>query len=159
MRLMPSIAAAFLIAAAVPAAGHADGMPPGCHCPQAVGHHVWHPRRIFHHRAAMARHRAWHHRPGFAPPLPIYFTWVIPSSVNPGYDRALVLYGRSPAVSGIYTDDPGAPVTPMVAGDASSQNATGGAVFQYDTTTGDYIQLSREDAARAAPVPGAVSPR
>jgi hypothetical protein len=162
MRVMPSIAAAaFLMAAALPAISHADGMPPRtaprCHCPQAVRHVVWHAHRGLRYRRRMAWHRAPHPRLALAPPFPIYFTWVVPSPVQPGYDRAMVLIGRSPGVSGIYKDDPGVPVTPMVAGDAPYQYAAGGgAAFQYDTMTGEYIQLSREDMTRATP--GLASP-
>jgi hypothetical protein len=155
MRPISSIAAAmFLMAAAIPTAGHADGMPPtrparpGCHCPPMAVRHVWHARHVMHYRRRVVR------RIALAPAFPIYFNWVIPSTTHPGYDRAMVLLGRSPAVSGVYTDDPGVPTTPMVIGIEPFQYATGGgAVFQYDTITGQYIQLSREDAARTVPIP------
>lgn len=163
--MRPSLAiaaAAGLIAAlTLPASGRADGMSPapGCHCPHPVKYHLRAVR--FGMRYARAHH-AW--RSGrrwpllaFAPRYPsyfypTYFGWVIPSPDHPGYDRAMVLLGRSPAVSGIYTDDPGMPTAPLVVGIGSYQYAAGGgAMFQYDMMTGEYVQLSREDAARLSP--------
>lgn len=89
-----------------------------------------------------------------APAFPIYFNWMIPDTEHPGYDRAMVLLARSPAVSGAYTDDPGVPTTPMVDGVAPYRYAAGGCVYQYDTATGQYIQLARVDAAPSlAPPP------
>ncbi|HTT78079.1 MAG TPA: hypothetical protein VMF86_00225, partial [Stellaceae bacterium] len=49
---------------------------------------------------------------------------------------------------GLHTDDPGYPDTPVVA-----RFTEGGVVFQYDSITGQYIQLSQTDAARMPPPP------
>jgi hypothetical protein len=140
---MTAIAAAALLAAALPGAAHADGAAP----------HAWHRSarhvRLMHHR--------WVRRVAPVPRVPIYFAWNIPPTTSPGYDRALVLLLRSPAVSGIYTDDPGYPVTPVVAGNEPYQYDACCAVLQYDSATGRYIQLSQADAAHATRPPGNVA--
>jgi hypothetical protein len=150
--------AAMLMVGLLPAAGRAEAMPPapakpGCHCPPvSVRHHVWHARSS--RRFVRRWHRRWLSPVALvAPPVPVYFNTEIPSTLNPGYDRAMVLLFRSPAVSGIYTDDPGYPTTPVVAGIAPYQRTEGGVVFQYDGMTGQYIQLSQSDAARVPPPP------
>ena len=148
MRLFAAIAAVALLAGALPIAAHADGTSP-IHLKLTVTRHA----RVVHHQR-------WHSRRvrriAVAPQVPIYFAWNIPATSNPGYDRAMVLLLRSPAVSGIYTDDPGYPATPVVTGVAPYQRDACCAVFQYDSTTGEYIQLSQADAAHAAVPPGDV---
>jgi hypothetical protein len=157
MRLFAAIAMLFA-ACALPAIAPAESMPPapakaGCHCRQVVRHRVWHARHFV---------RRWHRRPvsvaRVPPPVPVYFNTGIPSTLNPGYDRAMVLLFRSPAVSGIYTDDPGYPVTPVVGGVEPYQYDACCAVFQYDGMTGQYVQLSQYDAARVPPPPAASVP-
>jgi len=151
MRPFAAIAAVLLACCALPAAAYADGRPampttPLVHYSRASGrHHLRHVRR---HRWQ----RRWAAWVAPAPRIPVYFAWMIPSPLNPGYDRAMVLLLRSPAVSGLYTDDPGYPATPVVAG-APYQRQMCCDLLQYDSITGQYIQLSQTDAARMPPPP------
>lgn len=154
MRLFAAIAAMLFAACALPAAARADGMAPAaamadCRCARVVvRHHERYVRRVVRHRRHYRRSLV-----AVVPRVPIYFAWMIPSPLNPGYDRAMVLLFRSPAVSGFYTDDPGYPVTPVVAGVAPYERRECCAVFQYDGMTGQYIQLSQADSAHAPPAP------
>ncbi|HTV88046.1 MAG TPA: hypothetical protein VME41_03430 [Stellaceae bacterium] len=153
MRLFPAIAAVLSVACTIPLSAHADGMPPVARL-AGHGRHVVHRRIVETRRWVHYRLRRWR-RPvpiALAPPVPIYFGWQIPDTLNPGYDRAMVLLYRSPAVSGMYTDDPGFPTTPVVTG-APYQYDVCCAVFQYDGMAGAYVQLSQADAAEATMPP------
>jgi hypothetical protein len=150
MRLFAAIAAVALLAGALPTGALADGTSP-IHLKLSVTRHA----RIVHHRWRHG-HRRPVYRAAVTPQVPIYFAWNIPATSNPGYDRAMVLLLHSPAVSGIYTDDPGYPATPVVNGVAPYQRDVCCGVFQYDGTTGEYIQLSQADAAHAIRPPGDV---
>ncbi len=151
MRPFAVIAAILLASSAVPTAASADSRP------ASTTPLVRHWRAAAHHRVRHAmRHRRssrWPARVAPLPQVPVYFAWAIPSPLNPGYDRAMVLLLRSPAVSGIYTDDPGYPTIPVVAGGASYQRQMGCCIFEYDSTTGEYVQLSQADAAQMPPPP------
>jgi hypothetical protein len=153
MRPFAVITAVLLAASVLPAAARADGRPATSATPlfphwrATVRHHMRHAMRY-------RPHRRWSARVAPAPRVPVYFAGMVPNTLNPGHDRAMVLLLRSPAVSGIYTDDPGYPATPVVAG-APYQRDTCCGVFQYDGMTGQYIQLSQADAAHLPPLPPA----
>lgn len=153
MRVFSAVAAAFLTALALPAAGLANGssppaasaaMPAGPTCPcvrpqRVVRHHVWHHRRI--------AHRRWVAAP--APYFAARYNPLLPVSWDPAFDRALALHLRSPAVSGLYNPDPGFAPTPPVAGVIPYRVPAYGGIYQYDELTGVYIRLAASDAARS----------
>jgi hypothetical protein len=148
-----TVIAAVLVASSVlPAAAYADSQPA---IPATALAHHWRATSRAHMRHVMGyrRYRWQAAAVAPAPEIPVYFAWTIPSTANPGYDRAMVLLLRSPAVSGIYTDDPGYPTTPVVAGGAPYQRQMCCSLFEYDSMTGEYIQLSEADAARMPPPP------
>jgi hypothetical protein len=151
--LAAGVVAAIAMLCGMPTGSRADVMPstrkPGCHCPQpAVRHHVVH--RYVHYRAHRRRYLP---EPpmAFATPLYWYYSNGIPSAWDPGYDRWMVLHFRNPAVSGIPIAELGYPPTPPVAEIEPYRYQAVGAVMQYDGLTGEYIQLSQFDAARAFP--------
>ena len=164
MRMFSAIGALILIACAVPATSRADGpapgaspaaaaAAPGCRCPGI--RHAARPHRYVRH----VRHwRRGHPVVALLPagPPPVYDP-PIPDPWDPAYDRAMTLHFRSPAVSGIYTGEPGLPHTPPIHGIQSYRLQAGGGVLQYDGLTGQYIKLARVDAARAFP-PVAAAP-
>jgi hypothetical protein len=162
-----AMTAAFLLACAVPAPGHADGPPnpagavaqptaSGCDCPRVQHRHAWRPYRH-------ARYYARHWRRGWPAPIalgaPIDYDPPIPSPWDSAYDRAMVLHLRSPEVSGTYVGEPGLPHTPPVRGIQHYRVQAGGAVLQYDELTGQYIRLAQSDAQRAFPSAPAPAPR
>lgn len=165
MRPRSAIAAMVLAAGMMPAAGHADGMPPAapvakagpsCPCPP-----VRHVRHIGYRHHYVRRWR----RPlvRFVAVAPLPYNAPIPWPWDTAYDRGMTLHFRSYAVSGTWTDDPGFPATPpIVPVEWYREPAAGGAVYQYDGLTGEYVRLAAVDAARAFPpvpwVPPAPAP-
>ena len=161
MRALHAIGAAFLMAWAIPAASHADGMPatstvsapgPGCHCPRPQ-RHVW--RR---HGRVYAWHRrhGWPVRVGLAPPWPAYNP-PIPSAYDSAYDRVMTQYTRARELRGEYLIEPGYVPQPPLPGLPHFRVAASGAVYEYDIMADGYVQLAQRDARRAlasvAPTP------
>ena len=165
MRPLCAIAGLLLMAGMTPGPSYADGMPPAtakaaalpsCPCPPV--RHVRHVR--------YRHHYVRHWRRPLVPlvavvPLPPYNA-PIPWAWDTAYDRAMTLHFRSHAVSGTWTGDPGLPPTPpIVPVEWYREPAAGGAVFQYDGLTGEYVRLAAFDAVRAlppAPPPPAAPP-
>jgi hypothetical protein len=156
MRPLYAIAALVLVAGLIPVAGYADGMPPTkpaalprCPCPPV--RHVRHVRHIYRHHYV----RHWRRRPVplvAVVPLPPYNA-PIPWPWDTAYDRGMTLHFRSYAVSGTWTGNPGFPYTPpIVPVEWYREPAAGGAVFQYDGLTGEYVRLAAVDAVRALPL-------
>jgi len=157
MRAFHVIGAAFLIASAIPAASHADGMPatsgvsapaPGCHCPGVAQRHAWHrhawQRR--HRPALKAVAATW---PAYNPPVP---------SVNDSaYDRVMTQYVRARELGGEYRIEPPYVPQPPLPGAPHFRVAASGAVYEYDIMADGYVQLAQRDAQRAlasvAPTP------
>lgn len=164
MRLYSAITGVFLIAAAaLPAAGRADGMPapaaaampaaPQCNCLR--------PHRVVHHRVwRHARH--WRRAAPSAPYLAANYNPLLPSAWDSAYDRAMTLHLRSPAVSGFVVAEPGYPPTPPVAGIAPYRVPAYAGVYQYDLIAGAYVRLAQSDAVRSGvplpPPPAAPAP-
>ncbi len=167
MRPFSVIAAAILLACAVPAASHAAtsaatpavSLPAKPGCPPARPHRVWH-RRVWHH----VRH--WKKPTRIVamappPPPPPYYNPLLPSPLDSAYDRGMTLHFRSPPVTGIYTADPGYPPTPPIAGVVAYRVPAYLGVYQYDGLTGNYVRLAGYDAQRtgvpimAPPAPAA----
>lgn len=145
MHAFRAMGAALLMAAALPATGQADGMPPGatatapkpgCHCPP--------PHRAHH---AARRHRA----PVVALAKRYWASYDmrVPSPWDSGYDRAMVLNYRTPAVNGERLAEGGYPPTPPVAG-APYFWRSGPVVYQYDGMADGWVPLSQHDAQRFA---------
>jgi hypothetical protein len=154
------------MAGLLPSTSYADGMPsaaaavkagPSCPCPPV--RHVRHVRHRHHYV------RRWR-RPLVplmaAAPLP--YNAPIPWPWDTAYDRGMTLHFRSAAVSGVWTEEPGFPPTPpIVPVEWYREPAAGGAVYQYDGLTGEYIRLAQIDALRAfppapPPLPGPLPP-
>jgi hypothetical protein len=153
MRPLSAIAGLLLMAGMMPVASFADGMPPAtsaalprCPCPPV--RHVRHVR--------YRHHYVRHWRRPLVPlvavaPLP-YYNAPIPWPWDTAYDRGMTVHFRSPEVSGTWTGDPGFPPTPpIVPVEWYREPAAGGAVFQYDGLTGEYVRLAAVDAIRALP--------
>ncbi|HVC56891.1 MAG TPA: hypothetical protein VND95_13105 [Stellaceae bacterium] len=155
MRPFSAITAALLIACAVPASGlavspaaAAMATPAGPTCPctpvrhvrphRVVRHYVHHwrrPRRVYHPVAPVA----------YMPPP---YNPLLPSPLDPAYDRAMTLHFRAVPVSGVLLVDRGYPPTPPVAGIAPYRMPAYGGVYQYDGLTGQYVRLAQSDAWR-----------
>jgi len=148
MHLPRLIGAALLMVWALPTTTYADGMPPGaaaqtakpgCNCPRPHRHHY----TIRHHRTPViaALRRYW-----------ASYDMRVPSPWNPGYDRAMVLDYRTPAVNGERLAEGGLPPTPPVVG-APYFWRYGAVVYQYDGMADAWIPLSQRDAQRFAALP------
>jgi hypothetical protein len=156
MRAFYAIGAAFLMAAAFPAASLADSMPaasaapaPGCHCSRPL-------------RAAMGRH-VWHRRHGRIPvavprpaPFPAYNP-PIPHPYDSAYDRVMTQYMRARERRGEYLIEPPYVPWPPLPGLPHFRVAANGAVYEYDIMADGYVQLAQRDVPRAlaavAPTP------
>jgi len=162
MRPLGAIIALLLMAGLMPSVSYADGMPPAavavkaravkaepsCPCPPV--RHVRHFRYRHHHYV-----RHWRRARRLAPLMvaaPLPYNAPIPWPWDTAYDRGMTLHFRSAAVSGTWTGEPGFPPTPpIVPVEWYREPAAGGAVYQYDGLTGEYVRLAAIDAARAFP--------
>jgi hypothetical protein len=155
MRPFHVIGAAFLMAWAIPATSHADGMPaantvaaPGCHCPRVAQHRAWHRHAWRRGRGAVLTAVAtpW---PAYNPP--------IPSAYDSAYDRVMTQYTRARELRGEYLIEPPYVPQPPLPGLPHFRVAAGGGVFEYDIMADGYVQLAQRDAQRAlasvAPTP------
>ncbi|HLY46827.1 MAG TPA: hypothetical protein VKQ73_14690 [Stellaceae bacterium] len=150
MRLLSAIIAGGVIAFALPATSHADGMPPTAAKPAPVANcPCLRPHRVVHHWRHVAR------RPiGVPPPYwPANYNPLLPSPLDSAYDRAMTLHFRSPPVSGEYPADPGYAPLPPVAGVAAYRVPAYAGVYQYDGLTGEYVRLAQWDAQRTGMLP------
>ncbi len=155
MRPLSAIAALLLVAGMMPAAGHADVMPPAaaaakappsCACPGV--RHVRHVRHV--HR--YVRHwRRWRRPVLLMAVAPPPYNAPIPSPWDTAYDRGMTLHFRSPEVSGTWINEPEFPHTPPIVPVQWYRVPAPPAVLQYDGLTGEYITLAQVDALRAFP--------
>ena len=174
MRRLLVFCAAASIGFAQPVAGRADGMP-SCPCPPQAKVHV--KVKTVHrvrHRVRVARAPA-----VFALPGPYDLRQFPPPPIDSAYEPATVEYFRDPSVTGYWpgsepgyvedtagadvagvyyhrtgwpgTQRPQLPPPPAVDNFPFRQYA-GPVVTEYDGAIGEYVQLSRRDAARAIAV-------
>lgn len=81
-----------------------------------------------------------------------YYNPGLPGTLDPAYDRAMVLHYRSPEVSDIDRDEPGYSPTPPVHGLWPYRVRSWGGVYDYDAMVGQYVRLAPPDAARVAAI-------
>lgn len=74
----------------------------------------------------------------------------LPGTLDPAYDRAMVLHYRSPEVSDIDRAEPGYSPTPPVHGLWPYRVHAWAGVYDYDAMVGQYVRLAAPDAARVA---------
>ena len=76
----------------------------------------------------------------------------LPGTLDPAYDRAMVLHYRSPEVSDIDRAEPGYSPTPPVHGLWPYRVRSWGGVYDYDAMVGQYVRLAAPDAAQVAAI-------
>ena len=79
-----------------------------------------------------------------------YYNPGLPGTLDPAYDRAMVLHYRTPEVSDIDLAEPGYSPTPPVHGLWPYRVRSWGGVYDYDAMVGQYVRLAAPDAARVA---------
>ena len=88
------------------------------------------------------------------PPVEVFETSAynpgLPGTLDPAYDRAMVLHYRSPEVSDIDRAEPGFSPTPPVHGLWPYRVRAWEGVYEYDAMVGQYVRLAAPDAARVA---------
>lgn len=169
MRRLVIFAAAALIGLAVPAASRADGMP-SCPCPPHAKAPV--KVKIVHrvrHRVRVARAPVIYGLPGpydlhAVPPSPLdsayqpamlnYFTDTVITGYPPGSAAGHVIDDAGPAVGDVYYHRIGLPfarpaLPPPGVDNFPFRTYSGETVKEYDGAIGEYVQLSRRDAALA----------
>jgi hypothetical protein len=113
-------------------------------------------RRV--HRAHRRVIRHVRHVQRWLPPPPVavfeasLYNPGLPGTLDPAYDRAMVLHYRSPEVSDIDRAEPGYSPTPPVHGLWPYRVRSWGGVYEYDGMAGQYVRLVPPDAARVAAV-------
>ena len=165
MHRLCSIGAVFLLACAAVAPGRADtatkalmasGVPqPAVAACDEPGPGFRRHRRVT-RRVRYVRHVRYVERWLPPPPVAVFeasaYNPGLPGTLDPAYDRAMVLHYRSPEVSDIDRDEPGYSPTPPVHGLWPYRVRRWGGVYDYDAMVGQYVRLAAPDAARVAAI-------
>lgn len=159
MRVPIAIGAAVLLGCATATPGRAETatVAPAVGKPQpAIVAACDEPGPGFRRHRRVTRHARYVRRRLPPPPLVAefdagaYYNPGLPGTLDPAYDRAMVLHYRSPEVTDFDRDEPGFPPTPPVRGLWPYRVQSWGGVYDYDGMVGQYVRLAAPDAARVA---------
>ena len=158
MRVPIAIGAAVLLGCAFAAPGRADTAttaPAVSKAQQASVAACDEPGPGFRRHRRVTRHGRYARRRLAAPPLVAEleastYNPGLPGTLDPAYDRAMVLHYRSAEVTDIDLAEPGFAPTPPVRGLWPYRVRAWEGVYDYDAMVGQYVRLAAPDAARVA---------